>query len=74
MGRKKKEVAGVEMVHLYELMEMDLEALKTHFFAVNEAVVWYQQQADDVSRYKYRVEMIMKTKNWLAIEESELNG
>ena len=74
MGRKKKEIAGVEMVHLYELMEMDLETIKAHFFAVNEAVVWYQQQADDVSRYKYRVEMLMKTKNWLAIEESELNG
>jgi len=74
MPRKKKEIAGVEMVHLYELMEMDLETIKAHFFAVNEAVVWYQQQADDVSRYKYRVEQIMKTKNWLAIEESELNG
>jgi hypothetical protein len=36
--------------------------------------VWYQQQADDVSRYKYRVEQIMKTKNWLKIEDDELNG
>ena len=74
MPRKKKEIAGVEMVHIYELMEMDLETIKAHFFAVNEAVVWYQQQADDVSRYKYRVEMLMKTKNWLAIEDNELNG
>jgi len=74
MPRKKKEIAGVEMVHLYELMEMDLETIKDHFFAVNEAVVWYQQQADDVSRYKYRVEQIMKTKNWLKIEDDELNG
>ena len=62
------------MVRLYELMERDLETIKAHFFAVNEAVVWYQQQADDVSRYKYRVEMLMKTKNWLAIEDNELNG
>jgi len=53
---------------------MDNETLKEHYFAVNEAVYYHEQKASDASRYKYRIDQILKVKKWLEIEESELNG
>ena len=74
MPRKKKETEAVEKHFLYELWAMDNEALKEHCFAVNEAVYYHEEKASDASRYKYRIDQILKVKKWLEIEESELNG
>ena len=74
MPRKKKEAEAVEKHFLYELWAMDLELLKEHLFAINEAVYYHEQKASDASRYKYRIDQILKVKKWLEIEESELNG
>lgn len=74
MPRKKKETEAVEKHYLYELMAMDKEALKEHYFAVNEAVYYHEEKASDASRYKYRIDQIIKIKKWLEIEEGELNG
>jgi len=74
MPRKKKETEAVEKHYLYELWAMDKEALKEHYFAVNEAVYYHEEKASDASRYKYRIDQILKVKKWLEIEESELNG
>ena len=74
MPRKKKETEAVEKHYLYELMAMDKETLKEHYFAVNEAVYYHEQKASDASRYKYRIDQIIKVKKWLEIEENELNG
>ena len=74
MPRKKKEIEGVERQFLYELFAMDMEALKEHLFAVNEAILYHEQKASDASRYKYRIDHLLKVRNWLEVEESELNG
>jgi len=74
MPRKKKETEAVEKHFLYELMAMDKETLKEHYFAVNEAVYYHEQKASDANSYKYRIDQIIKVKKWLEIEENELNG
>ena len=74
MPRKKKETEAVEKHFLYELWGMDNQALKEHYFAVNEAVYYHEEKASDASRYKYRIAQIIKIKKWLEIEEGELNG
>ena len=71
---RKKEIEGVERQFLYELFAMDMEALKEHLFAVNEAILYHEQTASDASRYKYRIDHLLKVRNWLEVEESELNG
>tara|TARA_B100001123_G_C15009523_1_gene906943 strand:+ start:368 stop:592 length:225 start_codon:yes stop_codon:yes gene_type:complete len=73
MPRKKKENEAVEKHFLYELWAMDLELLKEHVFAVNEAIFYHEQQASDANRYKYRIDQILKVKNWLDVEDKELN-
>ena len=73
MPRKKKEIEGVERQFLYELWAMDLELLKEHLFAVNEAILYHEQKASDASRYKYRIDHLLKVRNWLDIEDKELN-
>ena len=72
MPRKKKEVEGVESQFLYELFAMDIELLKEHLFAVNEAILYHEQKASDASRYKYRIDHLLKVRNWLDIEDTEL--
>ena len=74
MPRKKKATEAVEKHFLYELMAMDKETLKEHYFAVNEAVYYHEQKASDANSYKYRIDQIIKVKKWLEIEENELNG
>jgi len=74
MGRKKKETEGVERHHLYELWAMDAEMLKEHLFAVSEAVYYHEQKASDANSYKYRIDQIIKVRNWLKLEEEALNG
>ena len=71
---RKKEIEGVERQFLYELFAMDMEALNEHLFAVNEAILYHEQKASDASRYKYRIDHLLKVRNWLEVEESELNG
>ena len=71
---RKKEIEGVERQFLYELFAMDMEALKEHLFAVNEAILYHEQKASDASRYIYRIDHLLKVRNWLEVEESELNG
>tara|TARA_R110002020_G_scaffold353760_1_gene566613 strand:+ start:787 stop:1011 length:225 start_codon:yes stop_codon:yes gene_type:complete len=73
MPRKKKEIEGVESQFLYELFAMDIELLKEHLFAVNEAILYHEQKASDASRYKYRIDHLLKVRNWLDIEDKELN-
>ena len=72
MPRKKKEIEGVEGHFLYELFAMDIELLKEHLFAVNEAILYHEQKASDASRYKYRIDHLLKVRNWLDIEDREL--
>ena len=72
MPRKKKEIEGVERLFLYELFAMDLELLREHLFAVNEAMYYHEQKASDASRYKYRIDHLLKVRNWLDIEDREL--
>ena len=73
MPRKKKEIEGVERQFLYELFAMDIELLKEHLFAVNEAILYHEQKASDASRYKYRIDHLLKVRNWLDVEDRELN-
>ena len=73
MPRKKKEIEGVESQFLYELFAMDIELLKEHLFAVNEAILYHVQKASDASRYKYRIDHLLKVRNWLDVEDKELN-
>ena len=68
MPRKKKENEAVEKHFLYELWAMDLELLKEHVFAVNEAIFYHEQQASDANRYKYRIDQILKVRNWLDVD------
>jgi|TARA_R100001530_G_scaffold5375_1_gene6669 hypothetical protein len=72
MPRKKKEIEGVESLFLYELFAMDIELLKEHVFAVNEAILYHEQKASDASRYKYRIDHLLKVRNWLDVEDTEL--
>ena len=51
---------------------MDIELLKEHLFAVNEAILYHEQKASDASRYKYRIDHLLKVRNWLDIEDTEL--
>ena len=74
MPIKKKEFEGVERQFLYELFAMDIEALKEHLFSVNEAILYHEQKASDATRYKYRIDHLLKVRNWLDLEERELNG
>ena len=74
MPRKKKETEGVERHFLYELWSMDLELLKEHLFAVNDAILYHKEKATDADRYKYRIDQILKVRKWLDIEEDALNG
>ena len=69
---RKKEIEGVERQFLYELFAMDMEALKEHLFAVNEAILYHEQKASDATRYKYRIDHLLKVRNWLDIEDKEL--
>ena len=74
MPRKKKETEAVEKLFLYELMGMQTEALKEHLIAVNDALYYHEEKVRDVNSYKYRIDQIMKVKNWLRVEEETLNG
>lgn len=73
MPRKKKETEAVEKHYLYELWAMDLEALKEHLFAINEAVYYHEQKASDANSYKYRIDQIIKVRNWLKLEDDTLH-
>ena len=73
MPRKKKEIEGIERQFLYELFAMDIEALKEHLFGINEAILYHEEKASDASRYKYRIDHLLKVRNWLDIEDKELN-
>jgi hypothetical protein len=53
---------------------MDLELLKEHLFAVNDAILYHKEKATDADRYKYRIDQILKVRKWLDIEEDALNG
>jgi hypothetical protein len=74
MPRKKKETEAVEKHYLYELMAMPTEALKEHLIAVSDALYYHEQKVSDINSYKYRIDQIMKVKNWLRIEDETLNG
>ena len=52
---------------------MDLELLKEHYFAVNEGILYHEQKASDANRYKYRIDQLLKVRNWLKLEEETLN-
>ena len=73
MPRKKKENSLVERKFLYELWELDTEGLKEHLFAVNDAALYHRDKLADVDRYKYRIERILKVKQWLDLEEQAIN-
>ena len=73
MPRKKKETEAVEKHYLYELWAMDTELLKEHMYAVNDAVLYHREKMSDVERYKYRIERILKVKQWLDVEDKALN-
>ena len=73
MPRKKKETEAVEKHFLYELWAMDLELLKEHLFAINEAVYYHEQKASDANSYKYRIDQILKVRNWLRVEDDTLH-
>ena len=74
MPRKKKETEAVEKLFLYELMAMPTEALKEHVIAVGDALYYHEEKVRDINSYKYRIDQIMKVKNWLRIEDETLNG
>tara|TARA_R100000700_G_scaffold17252_1_gene23824 strand:- start:753 stop:974 length:222 start_codon:yes stop_codon:yes gene_type:complete len=70
---RKKETTGVERHYLYELFAMDTDVLKEHLFTVNDAMLYHRDKLSDADRYKYRVERILKVKQWLDVEEKALN-
>ena len=74
MPRKKKETEAVERHFLYELWAMHLELLKEHLFAVNESIFYHREKMTEADRYKYRIEQILKVRNWLNVEEDALDG
>tara|TARA_R100000664_G_C2635904_1_gene63230 strand:- start:224 stop:445 length:222 start_codon:yes stop_codon:yes gene_type:complete len=71
---RKKETTGVERHFLYELFAMNTDVLKEHLFAVNDAALYHRDKLADVDRYKYRIERILKVKQWLDAEEQSING
>ena len=73
MQRKKKENSLVERKFLYELWELDTEGLKEHLFALNDALLYHRDKVTDGERYKYRIEHILKLKNWLDREDKIIN-
>ena len=73
MPRKKKETEAVEKQFLYDLWGMDLDLLKEHYFAANEGILYHEQKASDANRYKYRIDQLLKVRNWLKLEEETLN-
>ena len=74
MPRKKKEIEGVERQFLYELWAMDLELLKEHLFAINDAILYHKEKATDADRYRYRIEQLIKVRKWLDVEDEAING
>ena len=73
MPRKKKEVEGVERLFLYELWALDIELLKEHLFAVNDAILYHREKASDADRYRYRIDQILKVRKWLDIEDKAIS-
>ncbi len=73
MPRKKKENSLVERKFLYELWELDTEGLKEHLFALNDALLYHREKVADGERYKYRIEHILKLKQWLDREDKIIN-
>ena len=73
MPRKKKETEGVERLFLYELWALDIELLKEHLFAVNDAILYHREKASDADRYRYRIDQILKVRKWLDIEDKATN-
>ena len=71
---RKKETTGVERHYLYELWAMDLELLKEHLFAVNDAILYHKEKATDADRYRYRIEQLIKVRKWLDVEDEAING
>jgi len=73
MPRKKKENSLVERHFLYELWVMDIEVLKEHLFAVNDAILYHRDKMTEAERYRYRIEQIIKVRNWLDVEDKDIN-
>tara|TARA_X000001382_G_C3044890_1_gene139113 strand:+ start:169 stop:393 length:225 start_codon:yes stop_codon:yes gene_type:complete len=73
MAKRKHVTPGVERHYLYELWAMDTELLKEHMYAVNDAVLYHREKMSDVERYRYRIERILKVKQWLDVEDKALN-
>lgn len=73
MPRKKKENSLVERKFLYELWELDLEGLKEHLFALNDALLYHREKISDGERYKHRIETMLKIKQWLDREDKIIN-
>ena len=73
MPRKKKEIEGVERQFLYELRALDKELLKEHLFAVNDAILYHRDKMTEAERYRYRIEQIIKVRNWLDVEDKAIN-
>jgi len=71
---RKKETTGVERHYLYELWAMDLELLKEHLFAINDAILYHKEKATDADRYRYRIEQLIKVRKWLDVEDEAING
>ena len=71
---RKKETTGVERHYLYELWAMDLELLKEHLFAVNDAILYHKEKATDADLYRYRIEQLIKVRKWLDVEDEAING
>ena len=71
---RKKETTGVERHYLYELWAMDLELLKEHLFAINDAILYHKEKATDADRYRYRIQQLIKVRKWLDVEDEAING
>ena len=71
---RKKETTGVERHYLYVLLAMDLELLKEHLFAINDAILYQKEKATDADRYRYRIEQLIKVRKWLDVEDEAING
>tara|TARA_R100000700_G_C3038974_1_gene63918 strand:+ start:146 stop:307 length:162 start_codon:yes stop_codon:yes gene_type:complete len=52
---------------------MHTDVLKEHLLAVNDAILYHKEKATDADRYRYRVERILKVKQWLDVEEKALH-
>ena len=71
---RKKETTGGERHYLYELWAMDLELLKEHLFAINDAILYHKEKATDADRYRYRIEQLIKVRKWVDVEDEAING